>query len=254
VRRLLEVSAGSEGATAEAKVGEAREPVPGGAPPGGPAPAAAAEAAPAATTQGLPAKFATLAFPVAIVVAVVALGVVLVLFPRGSRGSPTPLTGVSRARTGPLLGPGTPGVGDGARTWVVPGDQRGALLGLLVDALSLRHAVLLAIADSAPLPPFQPGPVYRSAGAPADVFREAAALSAPGRPVVVVIVPPPGRSATDWPAARDEVEVLAVLADVPDGADVVAAWEGSGWRLRTRQGEAWLADSAGVGGSGKLGR
>lgn len=251
--RLLEVKVTDGAATATASVGTRTErttgSTEGGAPRAGAGPTAGARPTPGpGGPPGGPGKppegESNLLFPAAVLVGLVAAGALVGLLPRrGGPGTPGALVAVP---PGGVLGPGTPGLEDGARVWGVSVEDRATLLGLLLDALAPGREVVVALPEDAPLPtPRGPG-VFRSAATPRAVLSAAAALARPGRPTVVLVVPPAGQAAAGWPDRAPGCAIMVVAAPVSSGTDVTVQREGAGLRIRSRQGDVVVA----VGGGG----
>lgn len=234
--RVLEVTVADGAATARATVGSRNEkrPVAGETPPApGEGQAPPAGARPPEDGGG------RLLFPAAVLVGLVAAGALIGLLPRRAGGGGALPSGLVALPAGPILGPNTPTFQDGARVWGSPPEDRRRLLAALLDALAPGRDVVVAIPDGEPLPTPPPcGGVFRTSAPPKAVLAAAQSLARPGRPTVVLVVPPVGDRGEGWPDRAPGVEILVVASPPAEGMDVIVHQEGERLRVRSRQGEA----------------
>lgn len=231
--RVLEVRVADGTATAKASVGSRNEkpPLTGGGPPG----PAEGRAVPAGATPA-PGGGGFL-FPAAVLVGLVAAGALIGLLSRRGGGAPLP-AGLIAVPAGPILGPNTPTFQDGARIWGSPPEARPRLLAALFAALAPGRDVVVAISDGEPLPTPPCGGVFRTSAPPKVVLDAARRLARPGRPTVVLVVPPVGESGAGWPDRAPGVEILVAASPPAEGMDVIVHPDGDRLRVHSRQGEA----------------
>jgi len=181
-------------------------------------------------------------FPVAVLVGLVAVGAIVSLLPKRRGGADADPPGLTRVPPEGLFGPGTPSLESGLRLWGVSADDRPAFLAQLLGALA-PHPVVVVVDEATALPPASGGPVFRTRSDPAAVVRSARTLSAPGRPTVIVVVPPLGElPAGAWPSEVPDCRLIHLVAPHPEGVEVSVGREPGGWRIRTATTDARVRD------------
>lgn len=162
---------------------------------------------------------------------------------RSVTDAPLP-TALTRLPEPPLVAPPLSSLSDGLQQWTVEPDATAALLGDLLATLAHRHRVLVVCSSDTGLPRVAGGPVFRVDGLrPAHLEEPVYQMEEDGgRPVAVLILPPPGTEASIAEFADVlPPQVGGVVLSAPDVElplpTVTATRVGDdGWELRAAAG------------------